>query len=236
MGSHVHQGELLGLARAAGIPDPVVGRVQAGRGTTEEVRRLTQMLIDQGKLSPDMAKPLQARIRDLMWTYCIGMDCAGFAQQAYLAAHGIDRARARFKGVLDENLTNPPLDKRGYVRLEPSQLRAGDLLILDPPPDESVGHALVVRDQYQMRAYEISGLLNDYPPAESFVVGGPVRVIEVQSSWGAGGVAQNGGVKREVWLYNEETKLWADVVGGQLRVGSSPYGHPMNGMYRGSDL
>ena len=80
--------------------------------------------------------------------------------------------------------------------------------------------------------------------ARDFVVGGRVRQLEVDSSWGSGhvdetrgfvGEALAGGVQRATWFYNEDSGRWAtwDKEHKALLVGATPYGHPVEGFFRG---
>ena len=71
---------------------------------------------------------------------------------------------------------------------------------------------------------------------QAFALGGPVRVVEIDSSFGSGGSAARGGVERQTWLFNETTKGWAqETLDGSL-VHMAPSatlcGHPLEGFYR----
>ncbi len=178
----------------------------------------------------------------------IGIDCAGFAQAAYLHATGQTRAQARFAGPLDEDLSN--LGARGFHRVGTADVRPGDLVVLgpqDPKNPHDVGHRAVVYDARLATASDMRHLLHPdggdssgspvSPVRASFAIGGPVRVIEVDASWGSNGVAPRGGVQRQTWFFNEATGLWAS----EAKDGDTttffgawprPYDHPLDGFYR----
>ncbi len=239
--------ELETVARRAHVPFDAVMQCRLGRGNPEQIHALTQALIDQGKLEPAPGEPLRKAVREMMQKYGIGVDCAGYVQQALLHATGLNRAGARLRSLDNEDLSG--LARRGYRRVDaPSDVRPGDLVELgapvptrdDPDPDR-VGHRAIVYDQHVATAADMRHLLTYGDAASAFSVGGPIRVLDVDSSWGCGGLAELGGVQRERWWYNEATRDWGWLIadeGGAERsfvVTPTPYGHPIappNGMYR----
>jgi len=100
------------VAADAHLSDGALFRVQSGRGTPEEIHQLTQALIDAqppGKIRT----PLD--VRELMFDHAIGLDCAGYVQQAYLRAKGRTASQAGFDSITYENLSG--LAQRGYTRI-----------------------------------------------------------------------------------------------------------------------
>jgi hypothetical protein len=216
----------------AGVKDATIGRVTAGRGSPEEVRAITQALIDAGKLGPTtktVKRPdhttetirigMALRIQDLQWAYGIGMDCAGYTQQAFMRARGLDpyNAADRTKMGLDAKIGNEGLSPSKLLRggafkeVGVERARAGDLLLMKAPQLGDVGHCAIVRHSRVLTDEEAQQM------ADAPLYGGtarhnlvqffgqtPVRAIEVDSSWGAGpdGDAMGSGVSRQVVFKN----------------------------------
>lgn len=204
-------------------------RVTAGRGTAEDVRVVTQALIDAGGLGDGYDWPADA-VRAMQRKFGVGVDCAGYAQQAFLAARGLSptnttqRARYGFNASLaNECLAN--LGSRGFQRMSPDAARAGDLFILDG--EGGVGHCTIVRDRRVLDAATKQKWARESPRAAAFL-GGDVHVFDIDASWG-GGV----GVRRHVWLYDAKTKTWAERENdGVYLSGARPYGHKIDGIFR----
>jgi hypothetical protein len=232
--------------------------VAYGRATPEQIQRVTQGLIDQGALTtvkkvweekgeaefkakyPNTAWPLSDAdaVKLLQWSMGVGVDCAGYAQQEFLAVHGGSRADYGLQGIGDESLTglkgNPHFKQVGPAAADP-----GDFMILGPPPGESVGHAVMVQDRHALTDAERAS----YPGIENFArPGDKAQVVVVEGSFGAGGRGDpaTGGVQRRVFLYNETTKQWADMRRDWTRTsdptvhiskGTGPYDHPLDGIY-----
>jgi hypothetical protein len=116
--------------------------------------------------------------------------------------------------------------------MTPVNARPGDMMILKPPAGGTSGHTMIVRDRHEIADSDKAGLagLADFAgPTDK------VHVVEVDSSWGAGhGNVLKGGAQRRQFLYNEDTKQWADVTGGIVEPSPhGPYeGHPIDGFYR----
>jgi hypothetical protein len=236
--------ELQSAARRAHL-ESALGQIRCGRGTPEQIRALTQALLNDGRLPP-CAGTLWVRIRQMMSGYGIGIDCAGHVQQAYLSAKGLDRRQAHFGSLGTEDLSN--LGPRGYRRIgDLSDVRPGDLFVLGPRPRSAeephpFGHRAIVYDQHIATATDIGELLQT-PDAAPFTVG-TIRVIDVDSSWGCHGNPLVGGVTRERWWHNETTDQWAWMAQGDgtgqrpFLVTPTPYDHafnpPDNGVFRRS--
>src|SRR5580700_4978217 len=105
----------------AGLADDEISLVAAGRGTPAQVARVTQELLDEGLLPGGPKATLAQRVREMMFDYRAGLDCAGYAQQAFLAAHGLTRAAAGLRSPLLENLSG--LAQRGYARVSLEDVR-----------------------------------------------------------------------------------------------------------------
>jgi hypothetical protein len=128
---------------------------------------------------------------------------------------------------------------RHFTQVKPTDIRPGDLIALNPPPDDRVGHTVLVRDHHVANAAE----RKSYKDIGSEAFAKPtdtIHVYEVDASWGAGNDGRlTGGLQRRAWLYNEDTGKWAltfpDGKGGfEIRASTAngPYDHPMNGIYR----
>ena len=212
-----------------------VHRCTYGRCTPDELRLVTQALIDAGKLD-EVRKKYDAMpytefqkhgliprpvdeanaIKLLQWEYGLGIDCAGYVQLAFLDVHGGSRQTWGFESVGNEDLT----DLRGNEAFQrdatPLNARPGDLIILNPPRGDDVGHTVLVREHRVLTPEQMRGVS---AAASAFATPhDKVHVIEVHGSWGAGqnGNLEIGGVQTRQFLYNERTGQWADVNGDQI--------------------
>lgn len=237
--------ELRAAAGRAHLSPGALNRIESGRASPEEIRAMTQALIDE---SPRPARGwTTAAIRQVAFDHGVGIDCAGYAQQAYLRASGATRASAGFGPVERESLSS--LRAHGWSRVRGvADVRPGDIVVLGPPSSDQPGHRAIVYDQRVATAADVRDLLAlddpdpQHPRAHQFATGGPIRVFEVDSSWGSGGHPQVGGVRRDTWWLNESTGRWAYVVHGWdqatgteqavFAVASLPYGHPLEGFFR----
>ncbi len=244
-----HHAEDLGAAvHRAQLSPEAFARVTVGRGTPDEIHALTQALLDA---QPAGSIETSADLRQLLFNNRVGVDCASYVQQAYLSVTRQTRAQAGLVPMMNESLTN--LANRGFQRVTAvSDLRPGDIVALRPPKGDTVGHRAIVYDQRSPTSDEMRALLQSHSSTKiDFVVGGPVRVVEVDSSWGCGrmatqraadgtthdvlvGDANAGGVKRVTWLYNESSKQWAswDRQTGSFWTSDTPYDHPVDGFFR----
>jgi cell wall-associated NlpC family hydrolase len=223
-----HQPELRALATKLGVQD--LYAVSIGHASPETVRRLTQGLIDAGRLPPsDGHTPTAVRVRTMMSDYGLGFDCAGYVQRAFLAARGLTRAQAGFaSGTAVESLGDLPA--KGFVKVAPESARPGDIVVLDAAPGGGPGHRLVVHDRREPSAAEVASLAlrsNGVP-----LTPGRVSAIQVDSSFGSGGMPQVGGVGSRTWLYDAASQQWAPDTGGPLVFSSRPYyGDSLRGIY-----
>ncbi|HEY1691372.1 MAG TPA: hypothetical protein VGG39_04380 [Polyangiaceae bacterium] len=248
--TQAHAGDLAAAAARAHIDGDTLSRIEMSRGTPAEVHALTQALLDRQPRGTPMSA---ADVRKLMFDCGVGIDCAGYAQSAYLYATGQTRGQAGLRSPVVEDLSN--LAGRGYQRVSLADLRPGDLVVLGPqhPKDpRDVGHRVIVYDAHVATPGDMRHLLwanvaadagvgHREPvldsPQSRFAVGGPIRVLEVDASWGSDGDPQVGGVQRQTWFHNEGTGEWAAEVKDQaghagFYVFDEPYGHPLDGFYR----
>jgi hypothetical protein len=217
-----------------------------GRGSPEAIHAVTQALIHQGQLPDASEGTLDARVRILMFNHGIGVDCAGYVQRAYLRVMHLDRASAHF-GRTDESLST--LGARGYTRIvDLAGVRPGDIVSLGPPRDPlggagEPGHRAIVYEQHLASTDELAELRATGETGTKMAAAGPVRVVQVDSSWGSSGDPQLGGVRRETWWRSETTGAWAWLQhasdgSASLLTASTPMAHPFAspfGIFRGSD-
>lgn len=233
--------------------------VAYGRGTPEQVQQLTQKLIDKGYLEktkaaytalgkadfekrfPNTPFPPSdaAAVKLMQFDHGIGIDCAGYVQQEFLAVHGGSRKDWGFQERIgSENLMSLGKNKH-FSRVSPSAAQPGDLMALDKPPNDSVGHTVMIRDRHELGAAERA----KYPGIDGFAKPGEkIQVFVVEASWGSGntGDPERGGVRRDTFFFNEATGKWADLRRSgapgahpvvQESGATGPYDHPMNGIY-----
>jgi hypothetical protein len=230
-----HRPALVALGARVGLGEGAVENVRWGRGTPEQVRTLTQGLIDDGQLKPT-GGTLEQRVRQMQFDYGIGFDCAGYSQQALLAGLGLKRADLGLKPIRRENLDCD--DRKYFEPVGRGDARAGDVLKLGAPAGESVGHRVIIANTGVLTDSERQRLqtVAEARPGgdEKEVLGWQhVRVYEVDSSWGASGNPNAGGVRRETLYVNEDTKKWAWVgPSGLLEQGDRPFDHPLDGIFR----
>jgi len=234
-----HHAELVQVARRHGCLD-AVGPVTMGRGTSQQVVRLTSALISEGNLPEGTPAEFRHNLHKLMWEFGIGMDCAGYVQQAFLETRS-PKTRADFglnADILNENLAGLGQNSH-FSEVEFLHARPGDLFTLRSRAPGEVGHAVIVYSHQIADAKKAEELKERFGPASaSAFQGGPVHVYELDSSWGAGQGHDSGGVRRDVWLYNESTKDWAYVDARLAREQAfhvdpgGPCGEAIDGVYR----
>jgi hypothetical protein len=210
-----------------------------GRGTPAEIQRIAQSLLDAGRLPQRAGVPLVQRVREMLDNVHIGIDCAGYTQQAYLAMARTTRAAAGFDSSLHESLASLP--SQGFTRVRSvAALRPGDIVSLGPPPGEQFGHRAIVYDQHRASESDLQDFKGAYDAVAPGFAQGEIYVVEVDSSWGGSGNSDLGGVERRMWWYNATTDQWAWQVErsdcpGVLTVQTGPdaYSHPLIGFFRG---
>jgi hypothetical protein len=226
--------ELQAAATSVRMTPGEVKLVKDGRGTCGQVRQLTQALIDAGKLpSSASGASLADRIRQMMFDHGIGMDCASYVRQALVAAYP-GASSAQWRAPINEDLSG--LANRGFVRLPMSDVQVGDIIVLKPPTPQDYGHTVIVHDARQATDADQKSLEKLVQrSAEAIMISrsDAVRVFELDSSWGCGGIAANGGARRTTFYEDQLTGRWLKVESDQtLTVSSSLYGHEVEGVYR----
>lgn len=201
------------LALTAGISQAALDRVQQGRGTPDEIHALTQALIDRQPDGMDLENPVTLiwqpnDVRKLMHKHAIGIDCAGYVQQAYLRATGRTRAQVGFApNILNEGLFGLP--QKGFARFTAvAALRPGDIIEFNSQERDGVGHRTIVFNQRVAADDDMSAILAA-DGGSAFAAGSTVRVLEMNSSYGSFGHFWEGGVQRQTWIFNETSQQWA---------------------------
>lgn len=188
-------------------------RASKGCSTPTDVTKMTQALIDAGKLPPGPTATLPDRIRAMQWEYGIGVDCAAYTRAAFEAIHGAGKHRLLPLGTegFRELGTNA-----NFRKIDVTSVKPGDLMTLAAPAGD-VGHNVIVRDRRELdgpgRAAALAQLPRHGESAMAFLSEpGPIHLIEVDSSWSAGKHGDSaGGYRSDIWLYNASTKTWGYV-------------------------
>lgn len=224
-------GELQAICARAHLPPAAAFNCSMGRPTPEQLVKVTQALIDAGKLPPGTDDSLELRIRQMQWSWGIGVDCAGYTEQAARAARGAKPAAPSHGDAFSGMKNDPRMQK-----LDVADIRPGDVIHLDPPQRGDVGHNVVVYD-HQVASYDQRvAIANRGPEAAAFMNGpGPFHILEVDSSWGADDGRDYGGMRRDTWIYDEGTKQWGFFAHGSGTLHTSergPHGEPYGGAFR----
>jgi len=225
-----HAPELGQICAKAGIAS-ASGPVRVGRCTAEQLVKVTQALIDAGKLPPadDKHKTVADRIRGMQWEWGIGVDCAGYTQQAAAEAHGA--AGAVFKGNLMGDMFSGMLHDRRFATVDIAHIRPGDVIHLDSTVQGAVGHNVICFSHSTLddaaRARLIASTTTGTEGTAFLQGAGPFHAFEVDSSWGAGDGMMVGGFRRDTWLFDESTFTWASYPSGQRNLPLQP--HPLTG-------
>lgn len=212
----------------------VVGMCLAGRATPAQLVKVTQLLIDEGHL-PGGDAPLAQQIRQMQWKFGLGLDCVGYTWQAVQDVH-----QGRGKAALPDAQRANSLPRRlheQFVKKPAEQARPGDVINLVATNPKEPGHNVIVRDNQTLDGVRQRELSAKSPAARAWLLdAGPIQVIDVDSSWGAGpSGASYGGVRCDTWLYNARTKEWADFdpESGAFRTSKiGPQGERPTGAYR----
>ncbi|MBX3203501.1 MAG: hypothetical protein KF764_00470 [Labilithrix sp.] len=228
-----HEAALRAICAKAKVPDVAVGNARVGRPTPGQLRQVTQALIDAGKLPPGLDSSRETRIRQMQWTWGIGVDCAGYTEQAARAARGAKAERPTHGDAFTGLAHDPKMRKIDVARIRP-----GDVIHLDPPTARDVGHNVVVYDRHVASAAERARMSAAAGPkaAELFAGKGPFHVLEVDSSWGAGvDGGDHGGFRRDTWVYDEGSFTWGYFDGKSKAFHTSetgPHDEPYMGAFR----
>lgn len=213
-----HAPELAQICVKAGIGS-AAGPARFGRCSPEQLVKVTQALIDAGKLPPADKEHanLENRIRGMQWEWGIGVDCAGYTQQAAAAAHG--DAGKIFKANLMGDIFSGMMGDKRFESVDPTRIRPGDVIHLDAQRQGDVGHNVICHAHAILSEEARAALLRESSPTgaegKDFLRGaGPFHTFEVDSSWGAGDGDMVGGFRRDTWLYDESTFTWATYPSG----------------------
>jgi hypothetical protein len=228
------QATLRAVAKSIGMSDGEVTVIKAGRATPAQVQRLTQGLIDAGRLPPPAGTvTLEARVRQMMSDHGVGLDCAGYARQAFVAAHP-GASGVRWRAPVNEDLSG--LAARGLVNLSMSDAQTGDLVVLKAPTAREYGHTLIVYDARPATTADLELLqtITAIDPVVASIAKSPLlRAIVVDASWGSYGDATRGGVQQRTWFEDPVSGRWLSIEPGrQYSVDKSPYAHRVDGVYR----
>jgi hypothetical protein len=229
------EAEFYAAARAMKMDKFAIALLVSGRATPRQVQVITQKLLDMGcKPSVPCTEPGDV-VRQVMVDHHIGLDCAGFVQQAFLSAMGLTRGQAHFRDATLEDLST--LRSYGFTSVTPSQARPGDILCLGPLNEARVGHRAIVSVCRAPTADELDrfrshAAFKQLPPPGPHVI-----VLECVSSWGnmrdLQVVATNGGVQRATLLYDPDTNLWGTFKADYHDVAvGTPYDHAFEGIFR----
>jgi hypothetical protein len=212
-----------------------LGSLYGGRATPDQIHRVTQALIDARRLPPPDGKTdLPTRVRTMMCNYGIGLDCAGYAQQAFLASRHLIRSQTQLRDPSIEDLSS--LTRYGFVHVAASDARAGDLIVLKANERGQPGHTAIVREAYYATADDVKSLVK-----RDFMRSGAnkldvahLKTLVLDSSWGSSGKAQEGGVDRHTWWHDETNDKWVTEVPEGILVLDAPYDgrHTLDGIYR----
>jgi hypothetical protein len=228
-----HESTLSVICRKASVPPRALADAKVGRPTPEELRVVTQALIDAGALSTERDGSLEQRIRRMQWEWGIGVDCAGYTEQAARAARH-EPSRPPTHGDAFARLARDRSMKNVTVR----EIRSGDVIHLDRPSPSDVGHNVIVYAHRPVAADDRAALTARAGAiANGFFAGkGPFHLLEVDSSWGAGpSGADYGGFRRDEWLFDEGSSTWLYFEPWSQTFGTSnvgPHAEPYAGAYR----
>jgi hypothetical protein len=233
--------ELMAICRAAHAPDPQLALM--GCASARDLVKVTQALIDAGKLPPGPGA-IAVRIKTMQWQWGIGVDCTDYVIGAAMKVAG--KSRGELGVVAGTDFFGAPAKNPHLQRVSVADVKVGDVFCLDavpkPPNPPEVGHRAVVYSHTVTGPGDGAWLQARFgAAAAAFTHGGPVHVIEVESSCGAGpSGSPNGGVRRDTWLYEESSRRWAqygpkDPLVGSPRFDVTPHGPKdelLHGIYR----
>lgn len=216
---------------------PKPARATSTRGSASDVHKTVQAMIEAGGLRAYGSMPAAQAIRRLMWDHDIGLDCRGYAGQAFLYSRGVGELSAdKQRFGLDPSqfvMPNPAFRKVGIA-----QARAGDWVHL-AADKQGRDHNVIVRSntthKFEGPRLMVSGVqvprafaADGWPPGAT----PSLRVMELDASWGAGSRGDHGGVERQVWIHNEKSGMWGYWRRGELQISAGPYAHALEGVYR----
>ena len=203
-----------------------------GRARPDEIKVITQALIDAGEL--DTIRSVRSDhsdwrlVRALQKKFNIGIDCAGYVQLAFIYAfigkHDDARCNLHSSKLREdlglkakrswENLAYLP--KKHFTEVGFLNGKTGDLLVLGWRKGERDWHTLIVVDH---------------------TVSGDLHTFVIDASWGFLYGEDVAGVARRIFKHDRSTGRWWDIHpidGTNVNENSiGPYNeHPIEGMYR----
>jgi len=221
--------ELVKICTKAGIPKSTINHACIGRPTPQELVKVTQALIDAGKLPPESLSgdTIDKRIRQMQYQWGIGVDCAGYVREAAVAVHGKGAQSlvngANRYGAIHRLLQTPAFKKVAFKKDDDPKvhnirdIRAGDIIHLDSP-GRDVGHNVIVHSHEiatDATRKELSARnVSPHDEFQSFLNRkGPIHVLNVDSSWGVdkGGV-DHAGCRCDTWFYDESSGEWGSII------------------------
>jgi hypothetical protein len=256
--------------RNRAIRDPLIQRLGLAPGfdwnrpAMADIQKLTQALIDAGNL-PSSANVLDtwgvkpslssitltpaARVRCMAFNFGIGIDCAGYAHQALLYAHGGTDGWYNLRSLGNENFMALG-GNRAWQAVGVEGARPGDIVALSAASARSVGHVITVFDRQIATAQADRDALAApilpliYTSQTDQVMGylavtGSVSVFHFDASWGASAypVADGAGVQRRQAMAIEgaDGKGYMWICQGRdgffANYESAPWGDPFNDIY-----
>ncbi len=210
-----------------------------GRATPEQMKLVTQALIDAGRLPAAKGEHTSdsARVRKLQWDFGLGSDCAGYTAQAVTKAAGRDLGLGgvnRNGDALAGAIKSEEFTRVAQQPGQPMRARAGDIIRLTDPTPGEAGHWVAVYDHQTMNKDRVGKLYNagdEFWKGSS--KGAEVHVYTLDSAWGAGGdwkarsdQGEVGGVDRRKWVYNAQNDRWGSYDGKSVvYTENGPYDH-----------
>jgi hypothetical protein len=240
LNAYARHAHALGVALGTAPSRPYLGLVVSGRATPAQ---LSAVVRDLARLHPEeFALDRSAEdVRNYLRSNGVGIDCAGAVQLALLDLKGLPAnggPRLGLRRRLDEDLTRLSGNAHFRKLADPSALRPGDLVILNPPANDAVGHTVIVTGASSgpLTPEEAAALAEPFP--ELSESGSEVVRIDVASSFGWEGPQER------TWVFDPSTGAWGDL-GGHLfdddghgqstptpGPHSGPWDHTIRGMYR----
>ena len=230
-----HLPELARLCARAKVDSASVMACAIGRSTPEQLVKVTQALIDAGKLPPPPGEASE-RIRAMQWEWGVGVDCAGYTARAAQAAHG--SGAASLIGNDKDYFSQMMRDRTHFTKVAVADIRSGDVIHLNAPEPGSVGHNVIVHSHTIPGTLARDELARQAEGAAELLSGvGPFHVLTVDSSWGAGEHgADYGGFRRDTWIHDAHSGEWGyftPTTPKEFQVSErGPQDEPFGGAYR----
>jgi hypothetical protein len=222
------------LAKSLGVQSNVEG----GRPSLGDIRKLTQGLIDAGRLGPSTGGST-LQVRQMVWDHGVGIDCAAYVQRALFASQGGDAARYGLQSLNNEDLMSLKWNSK-WQKVGIEEARPGDLVTL-AANGQDCGHTTIVYEHQfasptQRDAFRatLAAQATRDPRVVAVLDDPKLQVFQLDSSWGAGPEpSQGGGVERRTWLYAPAGGWLCQQRNGHFTAdGPTPCGHTLGGPFR----